>query len=867
MNNISKLKALIVSCVISTIALTPVNAVTDSRSSVSDEDIFPPAEPTVGMTEPAQDNNDGANSPMIIGGGVSQLGAYPWQARLYPAPDSTYTTTKVSCGGTLISPDWILTAKHCIDNALSPYIGVVLGDYNRSVAEGNEQYYNVVKQNNYYDLRITETINSGLVISYYPDIALLHLPTPAVFNNYVMPVPIASRSSDPSAVGQVITLTGWGCVTPLYGGCTWDSIRSLKEVTMALGTIYDEVLVSAAQTSLGGAGMGDSGGPWLAKNAMFRSIQVGVQRGGGCGNVPNGCDDATRISPFYDWIVKTLKDVSNSNLYYGGTIAGSIWKQSGSAANPQLGINANTLQSIANVELYRYPITNSVLSRVAIITSTNIYTFSQLLPGNYVVKFTSLENLSPTLKNALGVGNEGSSWDSDIKSDGFTDPINLTYPFTTSANFHVDAGYIYYPTGLSCGSDGNCPIISNLVWYDLNGDGLKSIDEPGADGVIVSALNSNGQLLITTTTNGGGYFSFNSLQGGNYIYSVTAPAFYTFTQKNAQSYLGAATDYIDSDVDSSSGSVPWSWSPYPVGAGLIESVLPSTCHPDIGGWDLFSFNSTNFTGPLAWGSFSPVVNYNWGNNSPFPNHTNSSGYSIRWSGYVRPKHSEIYTFYTNSSDGSRLWINDQLVVDNWGDHAVQERNGTIRLDAYQFYKVRLEYYRNNGAGVMQISWSSPSQAKEIVPSSQMKSNSCWAITGTYYDNDDFTNLKTHQIDAGINFNWGTSAPINSFSNSDTFSIIWDGYISPRYAEAYQFYLTSSGGARLWVNGQLMIDDWAYHSAREVTSNPISLPMSYGIFTFRLEYRKSTGPGQVQLSWSSPTQSKQIVPGTRFVTGY
>ncbi len=68
-----------------------------------------------------------------------------------------------------------------------------------------------------------------------------------------------------------------------------------------------------------------------------------------------------------------------------------------------------------------------------------------------------------------------------------------------------------------------------------------------------------------------------------------------------------------------------------------------------------------------------------------------------------------------SDDGVRLWVNDQLVVDNWTDHGSVENSGTIALTAGQQYTVRMEYYENGGSAVRNSSWSSASQAKQIIP--------------------------------------------------------------------------------------------------------------------------------------------------------
>ena len=85
------------------------------------------------------------------------------------------------------------------------------------------------------------------------------------------------------------------------------------------------------------------------------------------------------------------------------------------------------------------------------------------------------------------------------------------------------------------------------------------------------------------------------------------------------------------------------------------------------------------------------------------------------SGRVTPRYSQTYRFYTNCDDGSRLWVNNNLLVDNWVDQGPTERSGTIALTAGARYDLRLEYYNRGGGALAQLLWSSPSQAKQIIP--------------------------------------------------------------------------------------------------------------------------------------------------------
>ncbi len=130
------------------------------------------------------------------------------------------------------------------------------------------------------------------------------------------------------------------------------------------------------------------------------------------------------------------------------------------------------------------------------------------------------------------------------------------------------------------------------------------------------------------------------------------------------------------------------------------------------------------------------------------------------------------------------------------------------------------------------------------------------LKGEYYDNVDFTNLKRERTDENIDFNWGTKAPISTMGE-DEFSIRWTGQIQPLYSETYTFYTVSDDGVKLWINGIKVIDNWTDHSATE-NSGTITLAAGQK-YDIKYEYYEKVTDSVAKLLWSSPSQSKQIVP--------
>jgi hypothetical protein len=90
-------------------------------------------------------------------------------------------------------------------------------------------------------------------------------------------------------------------------------------------------------------------------------------------------------------------------------------------------------------------------------------------------------------------------------------------------------------------------------------------------------------------------------------------------------------------------------------------------------------------------------------------------FSVRWTGEVEAAFTETYTFYTNSDDGVRLWVDGRQLVNNWTDHGDTENSGNIDLVTGQTYSLVMEYYDNTGAAVAELRWSSPHTPKQIIP--------------------------------------------------------------------------------------------------------------------------------------------------------
>lgn len=122
-------------------------------------------------------------------------------------------------------------------------------------------------------------------------------------------------------------------------------------------------------------------------------------------------------------------------------------------------------------------------------------------------------------------------------------------------------------------------------------------------------------------------------------------------------------------------------------AGLVRRNYSGYFNDDVN-W----FSTATFTGS---GINVTGINYSAG----------ADLYSNQWLGYFKPIKTDTYTMYTNSDDASYLWVGDtaitgfttvNAIVNNGSQHGMQERSGTVTLNANVMYPIRVQFGENLG---------------------------------------------------------------------------------------------------------------------------------------------------------------------------
>jgi len=93
-------------------------------------------------------------------------------------------------------------------------------------------------------------------------------------------------------------------------------------------------------------------------------------------------------------------------------------------------------------------------------------------------------------------------------------------------------------------------------------------------------------------------------------------------------------------------------------------------------------------------------------------------FGLKFVGYIEAPKDGLFTFYTTSDDGSRLYIGKQLVVDNDGTHGVREAQGMIRLAAGK-HPITVTYFEQGGDKALTVHYEGPGIAKQEIPDSAL----------------------------------------------------------------------------------------------------------------------------------------------------
>ncbi|MFN2137967.1 MAG: PA14 domain-containing protein [Candidatus Promineifilaceae bacterium] len=267
-------------------------------------------------------------------------------------------------------------------------------------------------------------------------------------------------------------------------------------------------------------------------------------------------------------------------------------------------------------------------------------------------------------------------------------------------------------------------------------------------------------------------------------------------------------------------------------------------------WRTRFWNNTHFSGDPVVERHDSAVNFDWGQGSP-ASHVDDDNFSAKFNRRVNFAPG-TYRFTATMDDGMRVFLDGNAIIDSWTD----SQEHTMTRDLYVSggeHDVKVEYYEVGGAAVAKVHWDL------IQPESGSGSGGGafypnWK--GEYYNN---TSLSGSPVlvrdDRYLNFNWGTGSPAPGTVNSDNFSVRWTRTLNEGPGN-YFITMTNDDGARLWVNNQLVIDNWAVQST---STRTVGYYHPGGVASVRVEYFEQAGNALIDLHLGEEPNQPVIVP--------
>lgn len=266
-------------------------------------------------------------------------------------------------------------------------------------------------------------------------------------------------------------------------------------------------------------------------------------------------------------------------------------------------------------------------------------------------------------------------------------------------------------------------------------------------------------------------------------------------------------------------------------------------------WKAEFWNNKDLSGNPVYVRQDKTIDFDWGHGSP-AGPVNSDNFSARWTRNVYFPAGN-YRFNATMDDAMRVWIDGNLIIDSWADS--QEHTMSRDLPMSQGdHSIRVDYYEAGGVAIAKFNW-------QQIGGSSGGSGGGTGGGGAYYPNwkgEYFNNTSLAgapvlvRDDRYLQFNWGFGSPQPGVVNEDFFSVRWTRTLTANPGQ-YRLWVTSDDGSRVYINNQLLIDNWGVQAPT----------------TKAADYYHPGGSVQIRVEYFENQEGASIFTGVALITGY
>ena len=234
-------------------------------------------------------------------------------------------------------------------------------------------------------------------------------------------------------------------------------------------------------------------------------------------------------------------------------------------------------------------------------------------------------------------------------------------------------------------------------------------------------------------------------------------------------------------------------------------------------WKGEYFNNQNLAGAPSLVRNDAAIAFNWGLGWPNPK-ISADHFSVRWTRTFNVS-GGTYRFTMNVDDGGQLWVDNILVIDQWHTYSGQSYIVDVPLGPGNHF-VQMNYYEDTGYAFAYLNYQlvapgvptqpivTPIPGQPPTPPPTGTSGGAW--TCTYYRNQELDDPVASVIAPVLNFNWGDASPYPGVPKD-----LWSmRCVSTQYfgsSGLYQFNAQMDDGARVFVDGNVVISSWTNHA--------------------------------------------------------